>query len=341
MTVVALLDMAVDGGDERVAVGSKDGGLTARELRKRASAVAALFRHANVAFIGENSDALPVALLAATRAGLPFAPLNYRLTDDRLDAIVQRLAPATVIAAPEQARRLSTAGIDILHPDLLRDGGTGAPDVPDVDVDPDAVAVLLFTSGTTGEPKAALLRQRHLFAYIVGTVEFMGASRDEAVLVSVPPYHIAGMSTILSSLYSGRRIVYLPAFDAEAWVRTAVAEAVTHAMVVPTMLSRLLDVIEAQDARLPALRHLSYGGGRMPVEVIERGTDAAPPRRLRERVRPHGDELDHRRARTRRSPRRSRERRPVGAQPVALSRTTGSGHRGRDTRGRRDRGTGR
>src|SRR5690606_8344824 len=87
-------------------------------------------------------------------------------------------------------------------------------------VDPDEIAVLLFTSGTTGEPKAAVLRHRHLTSYILTSVEYLSADVGDAQLVSVPPYHVAGISAVLSSLYSGRRIAYLPTFDPEAWVTT-------------------------------------------------------------------------------------------------------------------------
>jgi acyl-CoA synthetase (AMP-forming)/AMP-acid ligase II len=81
---------------------------------------------------------------------------------------------------------------------------------------------------------------------------------------------------VLSSVYSGRRIEYLPQFSPEAWVEAARAEAITHAMVVPTMLGRILDVLDADGEGLPALRHLSYGGGRMPVAVIERAMTLLP-----------------------------------------------------------------
>ncbi|HEX4174906.1 MAG TPA: fatty acid--CoA ligase family protein, partial [Acidimicrobiales bacterium] len=96
------------------------------------------------------------------------------------------------------------------------------------------------------------------------------AGSDEAQLVCVPPYHIAGIAAVLSSLYSGRRIMYLPTFDAAEWVRVATDERITHAMVVPTMLGRILDAVEAVSDAPPALRHLSYGGGRMPLELVER-----------------------------------------------------------------------
>jgi acyl-CoA synthetase (AMP-forming)/AMP-acid ligase II len=104
----------------------------------------------------------------------------------------------------------------------------------------------------------------------------MCASEDEATLVSVPPYHVAGMAAVLSSTYAGRRIVYLPQFDPDDWVRLAAEEAVTHAMVVPTMLGRLLDAMQRHGTTLPSLRHLSYGGGRMPVAVVERAMDRLP-----------------------------------------------------------------
>ena len=87
-------------------------------------------------------------------------------------------------------------------------------------VDPDEIGVLLFTSGTTSEPKAAVLRHRHLVSYIITSVEFLGCSPDEAQLICVPPYHIAGIAAVLSSIYAGRRIMYLPAFDAEEWVQS-------------------------------------------------------------------------------------------------------------------------
>ncbi len=83
--------------------------------------------------------------------------------------------------------------------------------------DPDDIAVLLYTSGTTGEPKAAVLRHRNLASYILSSVEYAGAGDDEAAIVSVPPYHIAGVSSVLSSMYSGRRVVHLEQFDPDEW----------------------------------------------------------------------------------------------------------------------------
>jgi acyl-CoA synthetase (AMP-forming)/AMP-acid ligase II len=97
--------------------------------------------------------------------------------------------------------------------------------VPDaVEPDPDDEAVLLMTSGTTAEPKSAVLRHRHLVSYVLGSVEFGAADSGDAVIVSVPPYHIAAVANLLSNLYSGRRIVYLDRFTARGWLEIAPAE---------------------------------------------------------------------------------------------------------------------
>ena len=275
MHLSTLLTMTADVLGDRLAVGPHDEGLTVAQLAVRARRCAALLTEApgeRAVLVDLNSEAVPITMLGAALAGVPFVPVNYRLADDRLAALIDRTAPATLVAGHGVAERLDDPdGIEIISRDDLL-GRVADPAAPEAggDGDPDDVAVLLFTSGTTGEPKAAVLRHRNLASYIISTVEFAGAGEDEAALVSVPPYHVAGISAVLSSLYLGRRIVYLESFDPDEWVATARREGVTHAMVVPTMLERILDVVEADGAGLPALRALSYGGGPMPAPIIER-----------------------------------------------------------------------
>ena len=280
MNVVMLLDMACDGMGDRVAVGSRSDGLTYAALHERARRAATLVAESGaerVGMLGINSPDVPTLLFASGIAGVPFVPINYRLADERLRATVDRIAPALVVADAGAAERIQGIdGITVLTPEAFeRELASPAPAAEGY-TDPDQVAVWLFTSGTTGEPKAALLRHRHLVSYVLSTIEFMAAGEEQATLVSVPPYHIAGIATILSNAYSGRRIVYLPQFEPKTWVQLSEQERITHAMVVPTMLSRILDAAEEQGATLPALHHLSYGGGRMPVSVIERAMALLP-----------------------------------------------------------------
>lgn len=276
MNTALLLEMASEGLGDRRAVGEVS---YARLLDKaRAGAAWLADRPAQtVVHLGMNSEAFPIALYAAGMAGKPFAPVNYRLPDADLRRILQRTAPSVAIVDADILPRVQELeGVElVVREDFLaaveRSVETDAPFV-----DPEDIAILLFTSGTTGEPKAAVLRHRHLTSYVISTVEFLGADEAEAALISVPPYHIAGVSAVLSATYLGRRMVQLEAFTPEAWVETAAREAVTHAMVVPTMLGRILDVLDRTGQALPALRHLSYGGGRMPAAVIERALTSLP-----------------------------------------------------------------
>jgi len=281
MNLMMLLEMATDGFADRVAIQNGGARLTYAELFAAAGAAAhtvAASGAERLAVLDVNSLAVPVGLFAAAWAGVPFVPLNYRLTGTELNALLSSIAPAYLVTDRERAGKLADAvkTIDERERFLVAARATG-PRAPEWSMDPEAIGILLFTSGTTGAPKAAVLRQKHLVSYIFGSVEFGAAAEDDASLVSVPPYHIAGMAAILSSVYSGRRVVQLTSFDAEAWVATARAERVTHAFVVPTMLTRIVDVL-ARDGSpgLPHLRALSYGGGKMPQPVIERAMQLMP-----------------------------------------------------------------
>lgn len=274
MHLSLILDMAADALGDRRAITAPDGTITYAELRDRADALAGSLAGERAVQLGLNSLAVPVTLFASARAGAAFTPLNYRLADVDLVRIASRAAPAAAVIDHDMVARVGGVdGLTIIETEQL--GDVAASDfVPDFDTD--NVAIMLFTSGTTGEPKAAVLRHRHVTSYVMSTLEFAGAGEEEATLVTVPPYHIAGISAVVSSTYVGRRIVYLPAFEPEAWVDAAANEAITHAMVVPTMLGRILDVMDAKGVELPALRHLSYGGGKMPVPVIERALQLLP-----------------------------------------------------------------
>jgi acyl-CoA synthetase (AMP-forming)/AMP-acid ligase II len=285
MNLMMLLEMAAQSAPDRLAIGTLEGGLTYGRLYELAGGAATLLRGRagdRVLYTDVSSPTLPVALFGSSWAGKPFVPVSYRLADDRLRTIVTRQAPATLLhgsgTGPDGGER--TAGIDEVE-QMATDAflaAAGAAETAEADwsYDENDIAILLHTSGTSGDPKVAVLRQKHLVSYVFGSVEFLGAGEDEATLVSVPPYHIAGMAAILTATYGGRRLVQLPDFEPHEWVRMARQEHITHAMVVPTMLARILEVLEADGDGLPALRHLAYGGGRMPLPVIEKALELLP-----------------------------------------------------------------
>lgn len=279
MNVAMLLEMAAMAGGGRVAAGPADGGATYADVldrsRRTAGWIAATGAE-HVCYLGGNGADVIHLLFGCAASGRPFVPLNYRLTPAQLETLLERVTPAVVVT--DDATTLpAVPGITRVTRSAFRaaTAATPAPE-PVPEPDPDAVAVQIFTSGTTAAPKAAILRNRHLAAYVLSSVDLMSAAPDECALVSVPPYHVAGIVGLLTAVYAGRRIAPLAQFDARAWVALAGAQRATHAMVVPTMLTRIIEVLETDGHPPPALRHLSYGGGRMPTPVIERALRLLP-----------------------------------------------------------------
>ncbi len=269
MNIHLILQMAADAMGHREAFVSGSCRGTFSDLADMAKSVAGQVKDGErVGFLNENTPLMPAALFGAALAGTQFVPLNYRLAEGPLNSLLGRTAPALLLTERE-------LGIEGIRPITMLQAGSGdisEMDAPDID---GAIAVELFTSGTTGEPKSAVLKHDNLMAYIFGTVEFMSAEEDEANLIAVPPYHIAAIAGVLSSIYAGRKMVQLPNFTADGWIKLAHAEKVTNAFVVPTMLQRIID--HAGDSLdLPFLRNIAYGGGKMPRQTIEAAMRVLP-----------------------------------------------------------------
>jgi len=280
MHLSSLVEMVESGFDERVLLGDENSQITGTEFGflVRLGATQVHNKYASVIYVGENHPLLPIGLFAAAWAGVPFVPVNYRLEDRQLRSLIERYPNSLVLTDPLTADRLIGLSPLIFDDWLRRLSNIDLEEVGPIEPaeNDDEIAVVLFTSGTTSEPKSALLRHRHLMAYLLGSVEFGSADELEAVLVSVPPYHVAGIANMLSNLFSGRRLVYLQSFSAQTWLETVQREAITHAMVVPTMLARVVDELNGEVLATSTLRTLSYGGAKIPERVIRAALKAFP-----------------------------------------------------------------
>ena len=286
---------------------------------------------------------LPVLLFGAAFGGVPFVPINYRLADDRLRDLVARNAPALMVVDPPVVERLGRG-----RPASSSSRGRSSPTAraragghrrragwgcgrgdrrPPVHVAARPASRRPPCCATATSRRTCCRHQR------VRVAPTRTRRRSSACRRTTSP----GSSAILSAVYAGRRLVYLPAF-----IRSRLGaprrrdEAITHAMVVPTMLGRILDVLEATATELPALR----------APLLRRRPHAAcrsssgrwallPARELRQRLRPDRDQLHDRRARTRRPPRGRRQRGSGRAGPARVGRPAAAHARAGDPRPRR------
>ena len=278
LSISLLLEMAASGNPERIALVDGHTRFTTGELSALADGGAGVIAASgaqHVAYVGSGGVMQPLLIFAAARAGVPYTPINYRLSADGVQELIGRLPDPLVIVDERYRDMLGDVGKRVVDSEqFLEDARTTAP-VAEF-ADPEDVAIVLFTSGTTSKPKAVELSHGNLTSYITGTVEFDSADATDAALICVPPYHIAGVNAAMSNLYAGRKMVYLASFDAREWVRLVADEEVTTATVVPTMLDRIVTELEQRPTQLPTLRNLAYGGSKVPLPLVRKALDLMP-----------------------------------------------------------------
>lgn len=277
MSISLLLEMAVSSNPDRAAVVSGQHRFTTQELSDLADGSAGVIAASgaqHVVYVGAGGAMLPLLIFASARAGLAFTPINYRLSAEGIQQLIARLPEPLVVVDERYREMIGDAAQTIDSDEFLTQARTAEPaaEFPD----PDDVGIVLFTSGTTSQPKAVELTHNNLTSYITGTVEFASAEDTDAALICVPPYHVAGVGAALSNLYAGRKMVYLTNFDADEWVRLIGDENVTTATVVPTMLDRIVTVLERDAATLPSLRNLAYGGSKVALPLVRKALNLLP-----------------------------------------------------------------
>ena len=270
--------MASSGNPDRIALVDGPHRVTVGELAALADGgggVLAASGAKHVAYVGAGGMMQPLLIYASARAGLPYTPINYRLSADGIRELVERLPDALVIADDRYRDMIPYSATRVLTAEQFLAAARTAEPAAEF-ADPDDVAIVLFTSGTTSKPKAVELSHGNLTSYITGTVDFDSADASDAALICVPPYHVAGVNAAISNLYAGRKMVYLKSFDAGNWIRLVADEKVTTATVVPTMLDRIVTALEREPTELPSLRNLAYGGSKVGLPLVRKVLDLLP-----------------------------------------------------------------
>src|SRR5262245_10545056 len=217
-------------------------------------------------------------MLGAARIGAAAALMNPALTPPELHGLIKEAGCATVgVAGESYVDRLVDAGLAtvFMAMDVLSDGETTTLSVAE-DAD-DRDALVLFTSGTTGLPKAIGITQGQLSARITGVTMPFGMDRQPTVsMMSVPFFHVGGAIGVLGNLYAGNTYVMQTRFDAGEWLRLVQEHRVTSTFIVPTMLQRILDHPDFDRTDLSSVSAIAYGAAAAPVSLVHRAMAAMP-----------------------------------------------------------------
>jgi fatty-acyl-CoA synthase len=224
-----------------------------------------------VGMIAPNGLAFVVLVHAAARQGLVLCGLNHRLAPVELAAILRDCAPRAVFFDPAMAALAGAAlaGLPVHAEPLTAAECLGAdhPAPPAPAVGPDDPLVLVYTSGTTGLPKGAVLSHAQMVWASLTMVPSLDARAGDVHLLPVPLFHVGGLSFAVHAAHLGMTLVLPGAWRAAPVLDLIAAEGVNHFFAVPTMLADLLPAVAADPGRARSLRWVLTGGAPLPAAL--------------------------------------------------------------------------
>ena len=230
-----------------------------------------------VAFLGKNSDHYFEYWLGAAKAGLVLVPVNWRLAAPEIAHVVGNSRPRLVVADPEFADRLDpAAGRRLISTEAFAAWRDAQPDAdPRRDVGYDEPVLQLYTSGTTGHPKGAMLTNRSLLALRAATpIEAMPEwnrwGPEDVSLIAMPNFHISGSGWGLWTLQHGAKGIVVREFDPHQVLGLITRHRITKIMMVPTAMRIVCDHPDAAGADFSFLKTICYGGSSIPLDLLRK-----------------------------------------------------------------------
>ena len=268
---------------DRVAIEFGDRQITYAALAASAAEWAAAFASAGlragnrVATLARNSPEQVAVFFACAHAGLVLVPLNWRLTAPELAYQLGDAAPALLLADPElrelaaEARDLAAIGASPVEiAQLTTPPAPAARDVPPAAVTGDDPLLILYTSGTTGRPKGAVLTHANCFWTNLSLDRTGELTGGDVVLQVLPQCHVGGWNVQpLLAWWKGATVVLEQSFDAARVLALIERKKITTMMGVPTNYQMLAAQPEFATADLSSLRQVIVGGAPMPRPVLE------------------------------------------------------------------------
>ncbi|GAA0378359.1 fatty-acyl-CoA synthase [Acrocarpospora corrugata] len=255
------------------------------DVHQRATRLAARMREAGiragdrVAYLGPNHVAFAETMFATHMLGGVFVPLNFRLTAPEIAYLLRHSGASLLVYDPgcaEAVRGLPgpRTVVALRSPapgehDFETWASQGDPDPLDVPVALDDVALILYTSGTTGRPKGAMLSHANLVWNCLNMMVGVDVTSTEVTLISAPLFHVAALNqTLLPTFLKGGTSVIMPSWDAGLCYDLIEKHRVTWMFGVTTMFADFARSPRWADADLSSLRTLMSGGAAIPVTLI-------------------------------------------------------------------------
>jgi long-chain acyl-CoA synthetase len=268
-----------NGHGEALACGEER--LTWKQLEERVARVSAglarrgVGRGDRVALLLCNRIELVVTLYAAVRLGAIVVPLNIREQKPELAYVLGHCGANLIVHEPELAERLPALPHRISvsdFPSLVEDGN-----VDPVEVDEEDTAAILYTSGTTGRSKGAMLSHLGIVHSAMHYQLGMDLTAAERSVAAVPLSHVTGLIALLATMARCTgTLVLLPAFKAKRFLDLASRERMTHTVLVPAMYNLCLLQPDFDRYDLSCWRIGGYGGAPMPLSTIARFAQKLP-----------------------------------------------------------------
>lgn len=266
-----LLGGALPRFPDKLAVDAAEGRLTFAEVSDRAARLAGLLTQRGigpgrrVALLALNDLEYLEIRVGVQRAGAILVPLNYRLSDAELTGILAD-ADVDLLIVGRGLEGLPAPWVLKLGDGTYEAAIADAPAQPvPAGFDPEAIAQLAYTSGTTARPKGVMLSNRSVHAGTVAMGHELGSTSDATFLVCAPLFHV-GSEVPFSCTMLGATLVQVPKFDVEAVLAALDRTQATHCQMVPTMIRMVLDAWG--DRGVSSLRRILYGAAPMPPALL-------------------------------------------------------------------------
>lgn len=286
MNVSHWIERWADFQPEKTAIRFEGEDISYTAFDARIRAVAAMLdglgvgRGDRIAFLGLNSPEMLALMFACARLGAMLVPLNWRLAPPEHLFILRDSGAKILFCEAEFADGAASIAADM--PDcrivameaefltLLADAAGGVAEMPEPDAGPDDPLLIVYTSGTTGRPKGAVLTQNALTFNAVNSIAMHDMTSADVILTNLPMFHVGGLNIQTTpALHAGATIVLQRRFEPDATVHAIREERPTLMILVPALMAALMEHAAWPTLDLSSLRAINTGSTIVPLSLID------------------------------------------------------------------------